>query len=67
MLLEINPKKLDYLLSIKERFRIFLLSNTNEIHISKFEGVLAKNELEKFYDCFEKVYYSSRLSLRKPT
>ena len=67
MLLEINPKKLDYLLSIKERFRIFLLSNTNEIHISKFEGVLAKkNELEKFYDCFEKVYYSSRLSLRKP-
>ena len=67
MLLEINPKKLDYLLSIKERFRIFLLSNTNEIHISKFEGVLAKkNELEKFYDCFEKVHYSSRLSLRKP-
>ena len=51
----------------KERFRIFLLSNTNEIHISKFEGVLAKkNELKKFYDCFEKVYYSSRLSLRKP-
>ena len=67
MLLEINPKKLDYLLSIKERFRIFLLSNTNEIHISKFEGVLAKkNELEKFYNCFEKVHYSSRLSLRKP-
>ena len=67
MLLGINPKKLDYLLSIKERFRIFLLSNTNEIHISKFEGVLAKkNELEKFYDCFEKVHYSSRLSLRKP-
>lgn len=67
MLLEINTKKLDYLLSIKERFRIFLLSNTNEIHISKFEGVLAKkNELKKFYDCFEKVHYSSRLSLRKP-
>ena len=49
MLLEINTKKLDYLLSIKERFRIFLLSNTNEIHISKFEGVLAKkNELKNF-------------------
>ena len=68
MLLEINTKKLDYLLStLKERFRIFLLSNTNEIHISKFEGVLAKkNELKKFYDCFEKMHYSSRLSLRKP-
>ena len=67
MLIEINPEKLDYLLSLKERFRIFLLSNTNEIHISKFEGVLAKkNELKKFYDCFEKVHYSSRLSLRKP-
>ena len=67
MLLEINPKKLDYLLSIKERFRIFLLSNTNEIHISKFEAGLAKkNELKKFYTCFEKVHYSSRLSLRKP-
>ena len=44
MLIEINPEKLDYLLSLKERFRIFLLSNTNEIHISKFEGVLAKKK-----------------------
>lgn len=67
MLLEINTEKLDYLLSLKERFRIFLLSNTNEIHISKFEAGLAKkNELKKFYDCFEKVHFSSRFSLRKP-
>ena len=67
MLLEINTEKLDYLLSLKERFRIFLLSNTNEIHISKFEaGLVKKNELKKFYNCFEKVHYSSRLSLRKP-
>ena len=67
MLLEINTEKLDYLLSLKERFRIFLLSNTNEIHISKFEAGLAKkNEVKKFYNCFEKVHYSSRLSLRKP-
>ena len=67
MLLEINTEKLNYLLSLKERFRIFLLSNTNEIHISKFEAGLAKkNELKKFYNCFEKVHYSSRMSLRKP-
>ena len=44
MLLEINTEKLDYLLSLKERFRIFLLSNTNEIHISKFEAGLAEKK-----------------------
>ena len=28
--------------------------------------ILLANELKKFNDCFEKVHYSSRLSLRKP-
>jgi putative hydrolase of the HAD superfamily len=44
-----------------------LLSNTNEIHIKKFEGDLKTNNmLEQFYKCFDKIYYSSRMGKRKP-
>ena len=46
---------------------MFLLSNTNEIHINKFEDDLKKNNmLIQFYKCFDKVYYSSRMGKRKP-
>jgi glucose-1-phosphatase len=52
---------------LKKKYRIFILSNTNEIHVSSFEKMLddvyGKNH---FQDQFEKVYYSSSVGMRKP-
>ncbi|MEJ6754122.1 MAG: HAD-IA family hydrolase, partial [Flavobacteriales bacterium] len=67
MLLEIPVKKLEFIDALKKDYNVFLLSNTNEIHISKFEDDLKKNNmLNQFYKCFDKVYYSSRMGKRKP-
>jgi putative hydrolase of the HAD superfamily len=67
MLLEIPIEKLQFIDGLKKDYKIFLLSNTNEIHIKKFEGDLKTNNmLEQFYKCFDKIYYSSRMGKRKP-
>ena len=67
MLLEIPIEKLQFIDGLKKDYKIILLSNTNEIHIKKFEDDLKKNNmLEQFYKCFDKIYYSSRMGKRKP-
>jgi putative hydrolase of the HAD superfamily len=67
MLLEIPIEKLQFIDDLKKNYKIYLLSNTNEIHIKKFEGDLKTNNmLEQFYKCFDKIYYSSRMGKRKP-
>ena len=67
MLLEIPIEKLQFIDGLKKNYKIILLSNTNEIHIKKFEGDLKTNNiLEQFYKCFDKIYYSSRMGKRKP-
>ena len=67
MLLEIPTEKLQFINGLKKNYKIILLSNTNEIHIKKFEDDLKKNNmLEQFYKCFDKIYYSSRMGKRKP-
>jgi HAD superfamily hydrolase (TIGR01549 family) len=49
-------------------YRLFLLSNTNSIHIRAFTHYLDETYGKNlFKDLFEKVYYSSQIGLRKPT
>ncbi|TVR40186.1 MAG: HAD family phosphatase [Cryomorphaceae bacterium] len=49
-------------------YRLFLLSNTNSIHIKAFQRYLqdsyGPSALERI---FEKVYFSSRIGMRKPS
>lgn len=67
MLLDFPPHRLRLLTQLKSRYRLFLLSNTNETHIREFEAQLLESRgyqnLEPF---FEKVYYSCRMGMRKP-
>ena len=67
MLLDIPPKRLEFIFKLKKDYKIFLLSNTNELHIEYFENQLFKNnQLKLFKACFDKIYYSSRMKDRKP-
>lgn len=67
MLLDFPEKRLKMLEQLKSKYRLFLLSNTNETHIREFEASLSTHHgystLEPF---FEKVYYSCRMGMRKP-
>ncbi|WP_285009076.1 HAD family hydrolase [Pedobacter faecalis] len=57
----------DTLLRAKERYRTFLLSNTNEIHYNWITDHLKnKYEMTGNESLFERVYYSQQMFLRKP-
>jgi len=53
--------------TIKKKYRTFLLSNTNAIHIAYIENYLNKeHQVNSIRQCFEKVYFSFELGMRKP-
>jgi FMN phosphatase YigB (HAD superfamily) len=67
MLLGIKPQKLVLLKKLQERFPLFLLSNTNEIHLK--EVFRMNEEMHGFKDLsafMRKQYYSCQLKMRKP-
>ncbi|MBK9149601.1 MAG: HAD family phosphatase [Saprospiraceae bacterium] len=68
MLLGWNPEKLRFLEEANKKYRLYLLSNTNVIHIRWVHYRLLRdfgiqNFEERF---FKKVYYSHLIGMRKP-
>jgi putative hydrolase of the HAD superfamily len=68
MLRGIPPLKLDLLVRLQSEFRVFLLSNTNAIHLDHINGVMLPKGTEKrtLDHYFHKAYYSHRMGKRKP-
>ena len=66
ILQDLPNERIEILKDIKDKFSIFLLSNTNTIHIEKIIDKLGKKKYEEFYNLFDKVYYSHEVKLRKP-
>jgi len=58
--------RLEFLQSLKGKYRLFLLSNTDEIHISHFEHREGMSFSRDFYNCFDKIYFSYEMGIRKP-
>jgi putative hydrolase of the HAD superfamily len=62
---EFPQHRLEFLKSLRGKYKLFLLTNTDCIHIAHFrqrEGEAA----EEFFNSFDKVYYSYEFGLRKP-
>jgi putative hydrolase of the HAD superfamily len=67
LLLDFPDDRKHFLYELAKKYRLFLLSNTNEIHIRCFENILKRDHGKNFLpEVFEKTYYSSRLGMRKP-
>lgn len=49
-----------------KKYRLFLLSNTNELHMSWIQQNWGFNKYMEFKNCFEKFYLSHEIKLRKP-
>jgi epoxide hydrolase-like predicted phosphatase len=68
MLKGIPMRKLEMLNELKKKHRVFLLSNTNNIHLTYINDVIlqkltGENDLDKY---FHKAYYSQQMLKRKP-
>ncbi len=59
-------RRLEFLQLLSENYQLFLLSNTDEIHIAKFEHKVGITFAREFYQCFQKVYFSFEMGMRKP-
>ncbi len=67
MLLDLPARRIELLRKLRSRYRLFLLSNTNEIHVEAFERRIAAEYEPRLFDhLFEKHYYSCRIGVRKP-
>jgi putative hydrolase of the HAD superfamily len=67
MLLDLPEERVTLLDKLKKTHRIFLLSNTNEIHFTAFSSYI-KNKFKRdvFSEVFEKYYVSHKVNMRKP-
>ena len=67
LLLDFPPERIKFLNRLRKRYRLFLFSNTNALHLAALRKIYAesfgKGNLE---DHFEKTYYSHLIGLRKP-
>lgn len=67
MLLGLPDENIRFIERIGKEFRLFLLSNTNQIHTEKFhEMIRLENGLEHLDCYFEKIYLSHLIGARKP-
>ena len=66
VLLDFPLYRLEFLQLLSKKFRLFLLSNTDAIHIDHFEQREGASFFGDFYQCFEKVYFSYEMGMRKP-
>lgn len=59
--------RLEFLENLSNQdYRLFLLSNTDAIHIAHFRKTVGEEFYHRFVSSFEKVYFSFEMSLRKP-
>lgn len=57
-------KHVEMLRDLGQQYRLFVLSNTNEVHANKYEKEVPG--VEHLGDLFEKLYYSHIMGVRKP-
>jgi len=66
LILDLPQKRISLINNLKSSFSIYLLSNTNVIHINEIKKKIGIKKYNRFYNLFNKVYYSHEIGLRKP-
>lgn len=67
LLIEIPKSRIARIIELSTKYNVFVLSNTNGIHVEHFGKLLFESTgIEKLDFIFKKVYYSHEMKLRKP-
>lgn len=67
MLLDIPPARVALIKTLRQRYKLVLLSNTNRIHMREVNRILARDTgHQDLSEIFDELYYSFLLQQRKP-
>lgn len=68
ILLDFPEYRLDFLESLAKegQYRLFLLSNTNKLHLDRVLEIMGKDRYRRFTSSFEHCYFSHEVHMRKP-
>ncbi|MBO0948924.1 HAD family hydrolase [Fibrella forsythiae] len=66
VLLDLPVERIERIQSLKGKYRLFLLSNTNAIHIREVDNRLAELGQPSLESLFDQVYYSHIVRMLKP-
>ncbi len=68
ILLDLPEYRLTFLESLakSDTYRLFLLSNTNALHMSYVAQTMGRSRYKRFLKCFHHVYLSFEMQMRKP-
>ena len=66
LLSDFPMERLEFLENLQPNYTLFLLSNTDSIHIQEVKDKFGLPFFERFYNCFTKVYFSFEMHMRKP-
>ncbi|SHK27676.1 putative hydrolase of the HAD superfamily [Maribacter aquivivus] len=68
IILDFPEDRLTFIEKLKNdnQYRLFLLSNTNDLHIDKVKESMGLERFNRFKNCFEVFYLSQEMYMRKP-
>ncbi|MEH6747065.1 MAG: HAD-IA family hydrolase [Maribacter arcticus] len=68
IILDFPEERLAFIEQLKKenRYRLFLLSNTNDLHIEQVKMSMGLERFKRFQNCFEQFYLSQEMKMRKP-
>lgn len=68
MLGDIPGERIELLKELKSKYRTYLLSNTNAIHLECFRGIVKRSGgmIDSLDPLFHRTYYSHLMKMRKP-
>jgi len=66
MLLRIPRERCDLLKRLADRYALYMLSNTSDLHTPVFERMFRENAGMEMYELFTKIYYSHEIGYHKP-
>ena len=67
ILLNIPQERVDLLKKLSSKYKIFLLSNTNSIHLKEIISSYGEKKWTNFIGLFTDVYFSNQIGMRKPS
>ena len=68
IILDLPQQRLDWIIELakSKKYRLLLLSNTNDLHIEQVIKNMGAVRYSQFQNCFERFYLSQQINLRKP-